>query len=697
VIIRPFSTLTNSVNECSSTVTRVWEILDPCTNRATCTQIVTVVDNTLPTFTCAPGKTVQSGSAWNFDQPTATDNCTAAPFIAVFNTITNKAGYCGNTFVATCLWIAFDDCGNSTYCSQTVSVIDTTPPAPTCAPGKTIEYGTAWDFDLPTALDFSGDTNLTVRVVGTTTNTSGFCAPTFSATRIWEISDACSNKVNCSQIVTVRDTAPPNVSCATNKNINCLQPWSFDSPTAVDIASGTNVSIVIMSSFTNGTCGSGFSATRTWRVTDGCNNSFTCSQTVFGRGIVNISGTVFCPTNYPATLSEKRLPGAILLGPTNTTAVSESDGTYSLLFDAASNVTVNALAPSGEPADGVTTLDISLVRRHILNVVPLDTPYKLIASDVDASGSISTLDLSYMRRLVLGLTNHFPAGLWRFIPANYEFPTPSAPWDAPTNYAYPSASIDFAGQDFVAIKLGDLNSSLESSLGGKAAHSPAKSGTPVVSFQASSVTTVAGTSVVVHVTVSDFNRVTTAQGTLAWNPAVLRFLGTEQYGLEGLASGSFGKTLTPEGRLSFSWDDPNVRGVTAPDGSVIFAVRFEVTGSPGSVSPLAFVDSISVCEASVDFVRCTFRALNGQLNVADSSANISASNGLRLNPAAITSTAFGVAVPTVVGRNYILEYTESLSAEEWIALPPVPGDGTLKTLSDPSPKSQQRFYRLKVE
>ena len=270
----------------AATVTRVWEILDPCTNRTTCTQIVTVVDNTIPVFTCPPSKTAQWGSAWTFDQPTATDNCTAAPYIQVFSTITNKTGYCGNAFVATCIWIVFDDCGNSSYCSQTVSVVDTTPPTPACASGKSVEYGAVWDFDLPTGTDFGGDTNLTVRVVSTTTNTIGFCAPTFSATRTWEISDACSNKVNCAQTVIVRDTTAPAISCPTNKNINCLTAWSFDWPTVVDIASGTNVSVVVMSTVTNGTCGSGFSAIRTWRATDGCNNSSTCSQTVFGRGIV---------------------------------------------------------------------------------------------------------------------------------------------------------------------------------------------------------------------------------------------------------------------------------------------------------------------------------------------------------------------------------------------------------------------------
>jgi hypothetical protein len=51
-------------------------------------------------------------------------------------------------------------------------------------------------------------------------------------------------------------------------------------------------------------------------------------------------------------------------------------------------VTVSAFAPSGEPADGVTTLDISLVRRHILNNIVLDSPYKLLAADVDGNSKV---------------------------------------------------------------------------------------------------------------------------------------------------------------------------------------------------------------------------------------------------------------------------------------------------------------------
>jgi len=41
--------------------------------------------------------------------------------------------------------------GIRTYASQAVSVVDTTPPAITCASNQVVEYGVAWDFAVPTA------------------------------------------------------------------------------------------------------------------------------------------------------------------------------------------------------------------------------------------------------------------------------------------------------------------------------------------------------------------------------------------------------------------------------------------------------------------------------------------------------------------------------------------------------------------
>src|SRR4029078_2927504 len=91
--------------------------------------------------------TVEIGTGWTFDAPTATDNSGNA-VITVLSTVTNTASHCGNTFDATRTWQAIDACGNSASCSQKVTVVDTTAPVITCSnTNKTVEQGVDWSFD----------------------------------------------------------------------------------------------------------------------------------------------------------------------------------------------------------------------------------------------------------------------------------------------------------------------------------------------------------------------------------------------------------------------------------------------------------------------------------------------------------------------------------------------------------------------
>src|SRR5207237_3418232 len=105
--------------------------------------------------------------------------------ISIVRTTTNPVGHCGNAFDATRTWAATDACGNSAQCSQTVNVVDTTPPVINCSnTNKTVEIGTAWSFDPPTATDNDG-TNVIITVVRTVTNTVSHCGSTFDTTRTW--------------------------------------------------------------------------------------------------------------------------------------------------------------------------------------------------------------------------------------------------------------------------------------------------------------------------------------------------------------------------------------------------------------------------------------------------------------------------------------------------------------------------------
>ena len=218
-------------------------------------------------------KTVACGSAWTFDLPTATDACGGTNVtISILHTVTN--GLCPAAITRT--WLATDGCGNTNTSSQTVIVIDTTPPVFVCATNKTVQCGTVWTFDAPTATDACSGTNVTVTILNTVTNGTA-CA--LAITRTWLATDACGNTNTCGQTVTVVDLVPPVFACTTNKTVECGSPWDFNTPTATDGCSGTNVTVTILNTVTNGTACS-LVITRTWLATDACGNTNTCSQTI---------------------------------------------------------------------------------------------------------------------------------------------------------------------------------------------------------------------------------------------------------------------------------------------------------------------------------------------------------------------------------------------------------------------------------
>ena len=196
------STVTNGI--CPWAITRTWAATDGCTTN-TCSQTVTVVDTTAPSLHCASSKSVACGSTWDFDPPMAGDSCdSSAVVVTVLSTVTN--GSC--PLEVTRFWLATDVCGHTNVCSQVVSEVDTTPPVLTCAPGKSVVCGSAWDFDPPTALDACSGTNVIVTVLSTVTN--GTCPG--SVTRTWVAADVCGNTNQCSQEITLVPPQVPDLS-----------------------------------------------------------------------------------------------------------------------------------------------------------------------------------------------------------------------------------------------------------------------------------------------------------------------------------------------------------------------------------------------------------------------------------------------------------------------------------------------------
>lgn len=109
--------------------------------------------------------------------------------------------------------------------------------------------------------------------------------------------------------------------------------------------------------------------------------------------------------------------------------------------------------------NGVSTLDLVLLQRFLLQGQPFKTPYQYLAADVDNSGTISIRDLLELRKLIINLTSKFEKNTsWRFIPSSFVFPDSLNPWASsfPEEILFPSISKDTSGS-FVAVKIGDLS------------------------------------------------------------------------------------------------------------------------------------------------------------------------------------------------------------------------------------------------
>ncbi|MEY2408245.1 MAG: hypothetical protein QOF48_915 [Verrucomicrobiota bacterium] len=271
VAITVVSTVTNLGCGRTFSATRVWRATDACGNSATCSQTVTTSDTTPPVLTCFLDKIVECGTAWAFNPPTVTDGCDGTNVaIVISGTVTNSR--CGKTFIAIRTWRATDACGNASTCSQTVTIVDATPPLLTCAPDAFLDCTMPWSFPLPAVTDSCDGTSPTIAIVSTITNLG--CGQGMTAVRTWRATDACGNAATCSQTIRVTNMALV-VICPPNQVVPCTATWTFGSP----VMEGCGFSITMLSTTTNFFCGATCTATRIWRITDGCVTT-NCTQTV---------------------------------------------------------------------------------------------------------------------------------------------------------------------------------------------------------------------------------------------------------------------------------------------------------------------------------------------------------------------------------------------------------------------------------
>jgi uncharacterized repeat protein (TIGR01451 family) len=110
----------------------------------------------------------------------------------------------------------------------------------------------------------------------------------------------------------------------------------------------------------------------------------------------------------------------------------------------------------GDDINGVSTLDLVMIQRHILGLSPLNSGYKVIAADATNDGRITAADLTEIRKLILGVTNEYTNNTsWRF-PVKEQQMNASNPFPYAERIVVGATQIS-TGHDFVAVKIGDVN------------------------------------------------------------------------------------------------------------------------------------------------------------------------------------------------------------------------------------------------
>ena len=108
--------------------------------------------------------------------------------------------------------------------------------------------------------------------------------------------------------------------------------------------------------------------------------------------------------------------------------------------------------------NGVSTLDLIHIQRHILSSATLNSPYKILAADINADQSVSAADVVKLRQLIIGLTeDELSTESWKFIKRDQAFFAEESPWPYISDITITNLQGDIPDQDFLALKMGDMN------------------------------------------------------------------------------------------------------------------------------------------------------------------------------------------------------------------------------------------------
>ncbi|MDF1698147.1 MAG: HYR domain-containing protein [Saprospiraceae bacterium] len=356
-----------------------------------------------------------------------------------------------------------------------------------------------WTYMIDANNDGSFEPGLTQTGVGNSIDASGVY-PIGSHRVLYTFEDKCGNVVSCEQLFDIVNCKAPTPYCLNGLAVDLMpidedgdgtidggmvELWATDFDAGSSHPCGYQVYIsfdpVFFSETGNTTLPNGLKI----EVNNG--REFTCEN--LGDQSVDIYAAIvtpqdsiiqaFCTTfvnvqdnNGACTDMKAEIQGGIttvsnnnlvdaeveLIGSELAIVMTDDEGHYA--FPSMPYGGQYAVSPvkNDDYMNGVSTLDLVMIQRHILGIEELDSPYKVVAADINKDEKIASSDLLQLRKLILGTISEFPDnGSWRFIDAAFEFADPTDVFATPLPEDYNIATLNSDMTiDFIAVKVGDV-------------------------------------------------------------------------------------------------------------------------------------------------------------------------------------------------------------------------------------------------
>ncbi len=482
---------------------------------------------------------------------------------------------------------------------QTIKVIDEVVPVLTCESLKicleenTCETGLS--IPLPNVIDCSSNISITAISDLPNFNQSSFTANEVSPGNYlltYTATDNCGNSSSCQIDVEVSDCKKPTPYCKSGLIVTLMPNSESVTVWASDLNDGSfdNCSEDLQFSFSSDSnddirifnCPDvGGNLVEIW-VSDAAGNQDFCNtaiqvQATMGaceQSPLTIGGLILTTDNEAVEQVNVNLNGSI-----NSDFTTEEDGIY--LFDDLELANDYSIQPekNDDLLNGVTTFDLVLITKHILGTKKLDSPYKMIAADVNHSNAITTFDLVALRKAILFVSDEFPNNdSWRFVDTSYEFPNEQNPWQEgfPEVISLNNVEENVINADFVAIKIGDVN---HSALPNSFAESEERNQGKSLVMKTKEQELVAGNNYEI-----DFRAMLSGiegfQYSIVFNSQVVDFKG---FIPALLKNQNMGFTLLEQGIITVSWNDIS-------DNTELFTLEFQAKKS-GKLSEVLTINS----------------------------------------------------------------------------------------------------------